>query len=318
MPTTRFSVIIVFYNHEPFVRAAVDSILEQRDDRLEVIAVDDGSTDGTKEALVEYGDSIQPVFLDPNEGASAARNAGASRATGDYLVFLDGDDVFMPWAIDVYETVAREKQPVLMIGSMSWFRGGVPESGTRPREIFLIEYRDYFSKDRAVGASASAMVIERKAFQQTGGWQDFPVDDHDLLWKLGTAGRVVQIVHPPTTFHRSHAQQTSLQTARVIDGIEVLIRKERQNHYPGGRERRFERRACVGGVVFHWSRLALRRGLYRKGLAFLLSNSALVMAAAAVRFRALFSGRREPQRVDLATRGGGSATSTVPRCFGCN
>src|ERR1700742_5077307 len=88
----RFSVLITFHNQKQFVKDALDSALAQKNASYEVIVVDDASTDGTAEALQEYGDRVRVSCLEKNVKACAARNHAASLATGEYLVFLDGDD----------------------------------------------------------------------------------------------------------------------------------------------------------------------------------------------------------------------------------
>lgn len=75
----RFSIIIAFYNQRGFIKDAVDSVLALRKAELEIIAVDDASTDGSQEILKQYRDAIQVVCLETNHGACAARDRGASR-----------------------------------------------------------------------------------------------------------------------------------------------------------------------------------------------------------------------------------------------
>ena len=89
----RFSVIIPVYNGEEFVGDAIRSVIDQEYPAWEIIVVDDGSTDRTPETLDRFGASIIRIRTE-NAGASAARNAGMKRATGDYLVFLDHDDLW--------------------------------------------------------------------------------------------------------------------------------------------------------------------------------------------------------------------------------
>jgi GT2 family glycosyltransferase len=237
-PALRFSAIIVFYNQRDFVRTAMDSALSQTADGLEVIAVDDGSTDGTREVLGEYRDRARLVLLDQNLGAPAARTAGAEVATGDYLAYLDGDDAFLPWAIDTYRRMAETQTPVLMMGPMHWFDGALPEPGPTPKRVRHIQYDDYFAKERVVDIGASAMVVRRRAIESVGGSEGFPVDDLDLMYRLGTAGPFVQITEPCTTWHRSHARHTIRQTDLIIKGAEWLIANDKRGRYPGGDSRR--------------------------------------------------------------------------------
>jgi glycosyltransferase involved in cell wall biosynthesis len=89
------SVIIPTYNRAAFVAKAVDSVLSQTFTDYELIVVDDGSTDGTKDNLNKYGDRIIYIYQD-NSGVSAARNAGITVSRGEWLAFLDSDDEWKP------------------------------------------------------------------------------------------------------------------------------------------------------------------------------------------------------------------------------
>lgn len=85
------SIIIPNYNGAAFLREAIDSALYQKGVELEVIVVDDGSTDGSREIIESYGDRIRSIFQG-NLGACAARNAGLAIARGETVLFLDSDD----------------------------------------------------------------------------------------------------------------------------------------------------------------------------------------------------------------------------------
>ena len=114
-----FSIVIACHNHEGFVRQAVGSALGQWYPRKEVIVVDDCSNDGTWDVLSTFGETVIAVRLPTNRGAAGARNHGAFLAHGEYLVFLDGDDVLMPWALEVYGLLVAARRPKLMFGRSS-------------------------------------------------------------------------------------------------------------------------------------------------------------------------------------------------------
>ena len=82
------SVIIPNYNGEKFIKEAIDSVLNQARVNVEVIVVDDGSTDNSKDLLEAYGNRIK-VFFQENKGAPAARNLGIKNASADFIKFLD-------------------------------------------------------------------------------------------------------------------------------------------------------------------------------------------------------------------------------------
>lgn len=91
----RFSIVIANYNYRRFVGRAIDSALEQDWPAIEVIVVDDGSTDGSRAEIERYGDRITAIFQ-PNGGQRSANNRGFAHATGEVIVFLDADDVLLP------------------------------------------------------------------------------------------------------------------------------------------------------------------------------------------------------------------------------
>lgn len=99
------SVVIPAYNAERFVGEAIDSVLGQSYRRFEVIVVDDGSNDGTAARLRAYRDRVRHVHQ-ANGGVGSARNRGIALATGDYIAFLDADDVWTPDKLAVQVEIA--------------------------------------------------------------------------------------------------------------------------------------------------------------------------------------------------------------------
>ena len=93
----RVSVVITNHDYGRFVGEAIDSALGQEHDDVEVVVVDDGSTDGSRELIAGYGEAVTAI-LQPNRGQGAAVNAGFARSTGGAVLFLDADDVLEPTA----------------------------------------------------------------------------------------------------------------------------------------------------------------------------------------------------------------------------
>lgn len=91
----KFSVIIPVYNGETTITNAIDSILKQNWPAFEILVIDDGSTDATPERIKTYRGQVRYIRQD-NSGVSAARNRGVREARGDWLAFLDADDLFLP------------------------------------------------------------------------------------------------------------------------------------------------------------------------------------------------------------------------------
>src|SRR5947209_429690 len=99
-----FSVVIPTYNRAAYLRQTLASVLTQECQDFEIIVVDDGSTDATPVVLESFGGKLR-VFHQKNQGPGAARNLGASNAGGEYIAFLDSDDVWFPWTLSTYARI---------------------------------------------------------------------------------------------------------------------------------------------------------------------------------------------------------------------
>ena len=115
------TVIIPVFNGEAWVRQAIDSARGQTVPPLEVIVVDDGSTDGTPAILAEYGTKIRAIRT-TNEGVAAARNTGLRMAQGEFIAFLDADDVWHPRKLERQLRAMTASPRVGLVGTQvfSW------------------------------------------------------------------------------------------------------------------------------------------------------------------------------------------------------
>lgn len=298
---TRFSIIITCYNQCDFIRCAVDSALSQYYPEREIIVVDDGSCDRSTEILQKYGNSIQLVRFSKNRGAIEARNEGATRAEGEFLVFLDGDDLFMPWALNVYERIVAERKPKIMFSKLLTFEGDIPLVQDVPQNIDFLEYECLMAKDRSVFISASSFVIDRQAFWDAGGWSRgiFYMDGYDLAMKLGYSGHLIVISSPATGLYRIHAGNSIHTVPPFLQMAHHLMGKEKAGEYPGGRNSRSERYAWLGGVLFFWITRAWRVGLYASALRLAASGWLMILAAIVRRSIALIKGRHPIENIGL-------------------
>ena len=118
-----FSIIIPCYNVATYLRETLDSVLAQTCQDWECICVDDGSTDGTGQILDKYAvrDGRFRVMHKVNEGVSMARNDAMQLAQGDYICFLDGDDVWSPdWLMKVKEAMQNGKADIVRLSFTFW------------------------------------------------------------------------------------------------------------------------------------------------------------------------------------------------------
>jgi glycosyltransferase involved in cell wall biosynthesis len=261
----RFSVVIAAYNRGNYIRQTIDSVLSQTFKDYEIIVVDDGSTDRTQEVLQTYGERIRSM-RQVNQGSEATFRKGASLATGEYLAFLDSDDLFMPCALATYDTIIRElDSPPLIIGSMIRFRDGqtVATDAGNTQIIEVLKYRDYLSKEISMGMAQSIIVMRRTTFEEINGARDksagpYVLNDYHLILQAGTHGPCVIVRKPITVAYRQHAGQNSLNVEKMAGGVLSLIRMVRRGRSFGGWSRLLAKCAYLGGPVYEWCKKALK------------------------------------------------------------
>lgn len=124
----KISVIIPVYNVEKYLPRCLDSVISQTYDDIEIICINDGSTDNSLNVLNEYAQKDNRIIVidKQNEGVSAARNDGLNRATGEVIMFLDSDDAYVPEACQlVAERFEQENPDIVCFGHITLENGEV-------------------------------------------------------------------------------------------------------------------------------------------------------------------------------------------------
>ena len=111
-----FSVIVPMYNSKKYIAECLESIIRQSEKDYEIIVVDDGSTDDSYQIASDYREKFDNIVLlhKPNGGVASARNYGIREATGQYIVFLDSDDVMVESGLRTASTLLKKKQELDM------------------------------------------------------------------------------------------------------------------------------------------------------------------------------------------------------------
>ncbi len=303
----QFSVVIPAYNREKLVGPTIESVLGQTFTDYEIIVVDDGSTDGTPEILRSYGSRIK-VIRQENWGADVARDRGIKAATADYVALLDSDDLLWPHALATYDRLIRAcHSPVLIIGTVTHFEHGKTpqpnDDGTSDIQIF--QYPDYLAKDVTVGLYGSNVVAKKSVFEQAGGLRQstaatFHMDLVDSMLRIGVYGPCVVMKWPATAAYRVHETNTCRDVQRMANGIFPIIEAERRGQYPGGRSRRFDRYACIGGAAWLWFKYALKDRQMRVVGKYMLHCTPMIVAGALKKVRKRLRGGAPLIRVPRA------------------
>jgi glycosyltransferase involved in cell wall biosynthesis len=202
------------YNAARFIREAIDSALAQEDVDLEVIVVDDESSDETPRILESYGSAIQ-VIRQTNAGCGPARNAGARAANGQWLALLDADDVWFPNKLR--EQLALATDEVGLIYSDCYNFGDVERVNSRQSDGVTLHSGEVFEQlllDNFI--TASTVMMRKSWFDKLGG---FSTDRHLAedwdLWLRYAAEAPVRLCPQPLTRYRWHAGGISKRTLEM-------------------------------------------------------------------------------------------------------
>ncbi|HLA96664.1 MAG TPA: glycosyltransferase [Pyrinomonadaceae bacterium] len=187
------SVIIPNYNYASYLREAIDSVLAQTYQDVEIIVVDDGSSDNSKEILDSYANRITTIFQ-KNQGVSAARNNGVASSSGEFVAFLDADDFWLPMKLEK-QMLRFESDPTIgfVHSSMTLINseGTVVGSETDGMEGYVADALLKFETGVICGA-ASTGVVRRSIFRQLGGFDTrlSTAADWDFCYRVATKSNI--------------------------------------------------------------------------------------------------------------------------------
>jgi len=251
------SVIIPTYNRGWVVQEAIDSVLDQDFRDYELIVVDDGSDDNTREILGAYGKAIT-VLQQPNRGVSAARNRGIAEAAGRLIAFLDSDDLWLPRKLTTQvKFFAENADAVINQTQEIWIRNGVRVNPKKRHHKFS---GMIFERSLALClVSPSAVMIKKCLFDAVGVFDEqLPAcEDYDL-WLRVSCRYPVHLMDSPLIIKRGgHDDQLSKAAGldkyriqslmKIIDSdlltpqqykAAVITLKEKSEVYAGGCRKR--------------------------------------------------------------------------------
>lgn len=215
------SCIVPAFNAERFLAQAIDSIAGQSHPSLEIIVVDDGSTDRTGDVARSHSAGVRCIRQE-NGGGASARNHGVRHASGEYLAFLDADDLWHPQKIERQLSRFRERPALgISVTCMSNFRVSAHDADAPVRA----------GGDGSVipAYSMSTMMAGRTAFERVGVFDDTlrHADDTEWFLRARAAGIEMELVEEVLAYRRLHSENLSL-TGRSasIDEYLRLLKKD--------------------------------------------------------------------------------------------
>ena len=220
------SVVVPTHNRSGWLRTAVRSVLTQQDVDLEAIVVDDGSTDGTGEALAGFGDSrLRLVRHEQPLGVGASRNHGATEARGRWLAFLDDDDLWAPQKLArQLQGARRDERRWSYVGSVNideGFRIIAVVHPPPPHEVITL-----INRRNVIPGGGSNVIVHRDAFEAVGPFDTTlkNTEDWEMWIRLAKHG-VPAWVPEPLLAYRVHPTNASLDIAAIFEGVARIERR---------------------------------------------------------------------------------------------
>jgi glycosyltransferase involved in cell wall biosynthesis len=262
-----FSVIIPTYNRADLLIEALDSVARQTCRDFEVIVVDGGADDTPERVAQEYPEA--QLVRQTDRGLGPARNLGARRSQGEYLVFLDSDDLWFPWTLATLKDVVDRRRPAVLFYESLRFRHVDELAPAAPQPVVEHVFDDVLSlNNRSRFAGGCALALRRDVFFEVDGFVDawISAEDLDLVMRLGLAGKLVAIERPPLIGYRQHAAAMSNEGSNVYRGMTYLLDQEARGAYPGGTQRRPERLHALGEMMRHAIAQFVFKGQWRHAI----------------------------------------------------
>lgn len=247
------SVVVPCYNIDEYIDECIASILSQNTPSVEIICVNDGSTDNTlarlREIEVASGGAIK-VLSDSNHGASVARNVGLAIARGEYVQFLDADDLINPRKFEHQLELVNRASVKPDIICASYIR-----RYTSGKEIVYDPHAD----DEWIGLASTRLGItssnlwRRSSLNHVGGWHEDlqSSQEYDLMFRLLKTGAKILIDEEPLTIVR-HRESGSISTSDVVGNWKryVQLRREIVDHLVSRSELTPSRESVLNDVIF--------------------------------------------------------------------
>lgn len=273
----KVSVIIPVYNDEKYLKQCVESVLTQTYTNLEIILVDDGSTDHTPEICEEYREKYDQIRVlhKKNGGVGSSRNAGLALATGEYILFIDNDDWLEKHHIEELYKLAKENNADIAAGNFNIFYEDTStfsywlnddtyfKKVYSIKEWFSLQYRTDFYNMSVVFTVPWDKLYKRSLFKNIVYPEDAPVEDDLTTWKVYLLANKIAYENKAIYTHRKIKSSVTASVSETdvfpLRSIEERIAILRLIGFDTSREE-----AAYRYRLTLWKKYALDKGEYLK------------------------------------------------------
>ena len=226
----KVSICIPTYNRKDYLKETLDSVFAQTYRDYEVVVLDDGSTDGTEEAIKKAGYPVR-YYRQENRGEAATRNKLIGLAEGQFITFLDSDDLLMPDAVGrMINAMEAENEEVIVYGSYLRIDENGNVCGRCKRKLYSGHITKYLFQNIFVHSCGS--MLTKKALEAIGGFNETLAvcSDYDLRLRLSLKYRFIALLEPTFKRRRHKGNISANSTANRLTELKVLERF----YYQGG------------------------------------------------------------------------------------
>jgi glycosyltransferase involved in cell wall biosynthesis len=230
MPHPLVSVIIPTYNRAQMLREALDSVRRQTVQDVEIVVIDDGSSDDTAEVVQSYGPTVV-LLRQTHQGVAAARNLGIQRSRASLVAFLDSDDLWLPKKLERQLGYLQANPHVGLVYTRMWSYhiDDVSRRRLEPRSVAR-SFQELLNGPNSV--TTSTVVVRRRCLEAVGLFNPTlpAVEDHEL-WLRVAQRFALGFMDEPLAEYRRHGQSTTADLARLHDGYrrcyEIILQQYR-------------------------------------------------------------------------------------------
>lgn len=221
------SVIIPTYNRENYLKEAIDSVLQQTYQNIEIIVVDDASTDNTKEIVLSFKDKVRYIYQD-NKERGAARNNGIAHAKGEFIAFLDSDDAWLPDHLESCLNALKCDNNAGLSFSHSYIinEKGAIISKNRPYIVNGFMLEKIVSNFSSFGCNASSCVIKKNILDKSGLFKEdrnlAGSEDWEMWVRISSYAKFIS-TNRFTAKIRSHSENSSINPEKMAKSMKKVL-----------------------------------------------------------------------------------------------